>query len=319
MPNQIRHQLSEEFHTYSIVARDQASGQMGVAVQSHAFGVGRMVTWSEAGVGAVATQAYVDPGYGPRGLNLMRAGQTAADALAALVQADAASDIRQVAMVDAQGGVAAHTGATCIAAAGHHIGTGYSVQANMMLRDTVWPAMAAAYESASGDLAARMLAALDAAEHEGGDMRGKQSAALLIVGGPASDTPWASRIFDLRVDDHRAPLDELRRLVSASRANLHMRQAAQLLAAPEVDEPRLQQTRAEIAALEQHLGALQGNVEPIFWVAVGLAGAGLVDEALPLFSRVFAADPGWRELVVRLQPTGRLPQDPVAIARILGQ
>src|SRR5919198_5477997 len=170
-------------HTYSIVARDPNTGELGVAVQSHWFSVGSLVPWVEAGVGAVATQSFVDPSYGKLGLDLMRAGKSAPEALKALIAGDAASDVRQVAMIDTQGRVAAHTGAKDIQAAGHKVGTNYSVQANLMLNDTVWPAMSRAFEAAKGDLADRMLAALDAAQAAGGDIRGRQSAALIVVSG----------------------------------------------------------------------------------------------------------------------------------------
>src|SRR5436309_1754415 len=195
-------------HTFSIVARDQQTGELGVAVQSHWFAVGTAVPWAEAGVGAVATQSFVDPTYGKLGLDLMRAGRSAPDTLKSLVAGDDGRDVRQVAMIDAQGRVAAHTGAKDIAAAGHHVGKDYSVQANLMLNDQIWPAMAKAFESSKGDLAERMLAALDAAQAVGGDIRGKQSAALVVVSGKPTGKPWVDRTFDLRVEDSPEPLKE---------------------------------------------------------------------------------------------------------------
>lgn len=176
--------------TYSIVARDPATGELGVAVQSHWFGVGAIVPFAEAGVGAVATQSFVDPSYGPLGLELVRAGRTAPEALAGLLEADPHPDVRQVAMIDAAGNVAAHTGENAIIAAGHHTGENYSVQANLMGSETVWPAMVTAFEAARGDLAERMLAALEAAQAEGGDIRGRQSAALVVVSGEPTGRPW---------------------------------------------------------------------------------------------------------------------------------
>jgi len=176
------HMLDSQLaHTYSIVARDPETGEMGVAVESHYFAVGSAVTWAEAGVGIVATQALVEPAYGKLGLDLMRAGKSAPDTLTGLVASDAANAVRQVAMLDAEGRAAAHTGASTISEAGHIIGEGFSVQANMMLRPTVWPAMAETYQSAKGELVDRLLAVLDAAEGEGGDIRGRQSAAILVV------------------------------------------------------------------------------------------------------------------------------------------
>jgi uncharacterized Ntn-hydrolase superfamily protein len=220
---------SELAHTYSIVARDAQTGQLGVAVQSHWFGVGRLVTWAEAGVGAVATQAMVQVRYGPLGLERMRQGLSAQEALAELLAADDGRELRQVAMVDAGGDVAAHTGSQCIAEAGQETGAGFSAQANMMATQQVWPAMARAYREACGDLAERLLSALDAAQAAGGDLRGKQSAAMLIVGAERGPEPWAGVLLELRVEDHPEPLAELRRLVTLQRAYEHMNQGDTLL------------------------------------------------------------------------------------------
>jgi uncharacterized Ntn-hydrolase superfamily protein len=298
-------------HTYSIVARDPATGDLGVAVQSHWFSVGSIVTWAEAGVGAVATQSFVDPGYGVRGLGLMRRGVAAPDALARLVRADAQRDGRQVAMIDARGRVAAHTGRSAIAAAGHHVGAGYSVQANLMANDRIWPAMAQAYESAAGDLADRMLAALDAAQAAGGDIRGKQSAALVVVRAKGSGRPWAGadRAFDLRVEDHPDPLAELRRLVRLQRAYAHANRGDELMTAKKVD-----------AALEEYRAASALAPEVLelpFWHAVTLASIGREREALPLFAAVFAKEPVWADLLVRLPASGLCPDDRALIDRIL--
>ncbi len=199
--------------TYSIVARDPETGQLGVAVQTGTFGVGTVVPWAEAGVGAVATQSITDPSYGPFGLELMKAGRSAEEALAGLVAADAKQRFRQVGVVDSEGRAAAHTGDGCIRECGHLLGDGFTVQANMMAQATVWPAMAAAYEGASGSLARRLLAALEAAEAEGGDFRGPQSAAILVVQADPTGFPWKGRVSNLRVDDHVDPLGELRRLL----------------------------------------------------------------------------------------------------------
>jgi uncharacterized Ntn-hydrolase superfamily protein len=205
-------------HTYSIVARDLKTGEIGVAVQSHWFAIGPLVPWAEAGVGAVATQSFVDQSYGKLGLDLMRAGRSGPEALKGLLAADENRDLRQVAIIDAQGKVSAHTGSKCIPMAGHHVGNNYSVQANLMLDEKVWPAMSKAFESAQGDLAQRMLVALEAAQAAGGDIRGKQSAALVVVSGKPTGKPWLDRVFDLRVDDHPEPITELRRLVNLQRA-----------------------------------------------------------------------------------------------------
>jgi len=224
-------------HTYSIVARDPATGDMGVAVQSHWFSVGSIVTWGEAGVGVVATQSFVDPGYGVRGLELMRKGVSAPDALDQLVAADEQRAGRQVAMLDAEGRVSAYTGSSAIAAAGHHVGTNYSVQANLMANDKVWPAMSRAFESTKGELADRLVAALEAAESVGGDIRGRQSAALLIVKAKGTGRPWvgADRLFDLRVDDAPDPVKELKRLVRLQKAYAHANHGDELMTEKKVE------------------------------------------------------------------------------------
>jgi uncharacterized Ntn-hydrolase superfamily protein len=279
-------------HTYSIVARDVDSGQLGVAVQSHYFSVGSVVTWAEAGVGAVATQAFGDPSYGKLGLDLMRARKSAPDALAGLLAADPMREVRQVAMVDALGRVAAHTGSTTIPEAGHIVGDGFSVQANMMLRNTVWPAMAEAYRAAKGDLVDRLLAALDAAEVEGGDIRGRQSAAILIVEAKSTGRPWIDTIFDLRVDDAAEPLVEIRRLVAVRRAYIHMR-----LGNEAAQRGDLEATEREFTAAERLIG---DNPEMRYWHAIALLGLGKIDDGLAILREVGRRDRNWIELTLRL-------------------
>ena len=295
--------------TYSIVARDPATGELGVAVQSHWFSVGSMVSWAEAGVGAVATQSFVDPSYGPLGLSLMKAGRAAPDALAALLAGDANRDVRQVGMVDAEGRAATHTGGLCIPAAGGQAGKAYAVQANLMEKATVWPAMARAYEAATGDLADRLLAALDAAQAEGGDIRGRQSAAIVVVKSRSTGRPWADRVFDLRVEDHEDPLGELRRLVRLQRAYNHMSAGDDCVAV------------ADWACAEREYGAARSlepaHAEMAFWYGVALATAGKLEGARPLFAQAFAADPHWRELVRRLPDVKQLPKDPQLLDAIL--
>ncbi len=295
--------------TYSIVARDPATGELGVAVQSHWFSVGSIVTWAEGGVGAVATQSFVEPSYGPLGLALMRAGKSAPEALAALLAADLNRDVRQVAMIDTAGRAAAHTGARCIAAAGHATGAAFSVQANMMDNDRVWPAMKTAYENATGDLADRLVAALDAAEAAGGDIRGRQSAAILVVKPASSGRPWADRRIDLRVEDHPQPLVELRRLLTLARAYEHMNRGDELATEAKWNEAGAEYAAA--AAMAPHI------VELPFWHAATLAAAGKLDEATPLFADVFAREPRWRELVRRLPAAGLLPDDAKLVAAII--
>jgi uncharacterized Ntn-hydrolase superfamily protein len=283
---------------------------MGVAVQSHWFSVGSIVTWAEAGVGAIATQSFVDPGYGMRGLELMRRGVSAPAALDQLVKADAQRDGRQVAMIDAAGRVSAYTGKSAIAAAGHVIGDNFSAQANLMANDRVWPAMAKAFESTKGDLADRLLAALDAGQAAGGDIRGRQSAAILIVKGKSSGRPWAGadRVFDLRVDDAPEPIVELKRLVRLQRAYGHANHGDELMTAKKVE-----------AALEEYKAAAALAPEILelpFWHAVTLASIGRESEAAPIFKAVFAKEPVWADLVPRLPAAGLFPNDPALIERI---
>jgi uncharacterized Ntn-hydrolase superfamily protein len=285
-------EFSRPVHTYSIVARDPETGHMGVAVQSHWFSVGSLVTWGEAGVGVVATQSFVDPAYGPLGLHLMRGGKTASQALSSLISSDAGEAVRQVAMIDAKGNVAAHTGKKCIPAAGHFAGMNFSVQANLMSNEKVWPAMARAFENSKGDLVERMLDALDAAEAAGGDIRGRQSAAILVVSGTNTGRQWADRILELRVEDHPEPLKELRRLVHVHRAYEHMN-AGDLA----VEHGNLAEATKEYAAAE---AMMPENLEMSYWHAVMLANAGKLEEALRLFQKVFAADSRWAELTPRL-------------------
>lgn len=298
-------------HTYSIVARDPNTGELGVAVQSHWFSVGPIVAWAEAGVGAVATQSFVDPSYGKLGLELMRSGKSAPDALKSLLAGDEGREVRQVAMIDSQGRVDAWTGKNDIAAAGHLVRQNFSVQANLMLNDKVWPAMAHAFENTKGDLADRMLAALEAAQTVGGDIRGKQSAALVVVTGKPTGQAWKDRTFDLRVDDSPEPLKELRRLVTLQRAYNHMN-AGDLAVEKKDNEGALR----EYSAAER---LVPDNAEMIYWHAVALVNMGRVDESLPLFRKVFAMDKNWATLTPRLPKSGLLPDDPKVIDRIVNQ
>ena len=307
--SQVRRAPRRPVHTFSIVARDPSTGELGVAVQSHWFSVGSIVPWAEAGVGAVATQSFVDPSYGKLGLDLMRAGKSAPDALKALLAGDDGRDVRQVAMIDAEGRVAAHTGSKDIQAAGHIVGKDYSVQANLMLNDKIWPAMSRAFETTKGDLAERMMAALDAAQEAGGDIRGRQSAALIVVTGKPTGRAWADRVFDLRVDDSSEPLKELRRLVTLQRAYNHMN--AGDLAVEKKDNDR---ALAEYGAAAK---LVPESAEMVYWHAVALVNMGRADESMPLFRRVFALDRNWITLTPRLAKVGLLPDDQKLIDRIV--
>jgi len=282
-----------------------------VAVQSHFFGVGSLVTWAEAGVGAVATQSIVEPAYGPRGLALMRDGKSAPAVLHQLLADDPQEPARQVAMIDRAGRVAVHTGARCIRHAGHAVGDQVSAQANIMERDSVPAAMVRAYSAASGaSLAERLLAALDAGEGEGGDLRGRQSAALLVVSARATGNPVEDRPVDLRVDDHSDPLGELRRLASLHRAYQRVDVGDQLAAAGDVD--------GSLAEYEAAHRSQPDNLELAFWHGVALAASGREDDAAPILRRAFEAHAGWIELLKRLPAAGLFPDDGELIARLVG-
>ena len=290
--------------TYSIVARDPATGEIGVAVQSHWFSVGPIVPWAQAGVGAVATQANVDMSYGPRGLELLREGLDAGQALAQLVAEDAGAAGRQVAIVDRQGGVAVHTGSICIPYAGDAAGESVSCQANMMASGDVWPRMLEAYRATPGALADRLLAALDAGEDAGGDVRGRQSAALLVV--PDEGEPWEF-LVSLRVEDHPDPLGELRRLLILNDAYVLAGQADELVNEARHDEAAELYQRASALAPENH--------ELRFWAGLGAAQAGDLDAGLTHIRAAIEMHPNWRELLGRLPPEVA-PAAPALLARL---
>lgn len=287
--------------TYSIVARDKKTGEFGVAVQSHYFQVGPVVPWALAGVGAVATQAQVNRSYGPLGLELLRAGYSAEQALKALTAGDPHADLRQCAIVDAAGNVAAHTGAKCILAAGHLVGDGFSCQANLMEKDTVWAAMAAAYQGTDAPLAERLMAALDAAEAEGGDIRGRQSAAMLVVSGAGTGRPWEDRIIDLRVEDDAEPLHELRRLL---RIRLAYDADSEADSLDEAGDP--------VAAAAKRRDAFElapENVELRFWAGLAMAKSNDLDGGCALIAEAVRQDGRWLETVRRLVTADLLPAD----------
>jgi uncharacterized Ntn-hydrolase superfamily protein len=277
--------------TYSIVALDPETGELGAAVQSHWFSVGSLCTWARPGVGAVATQSVVEPAHGPNALDRIEAGEPAGDALRALLDADPLAAMRQVGIVDARGNVAVATGPDCIPHAGDATGPHWSCQANMMERDTVPAAMSAAFEAAQGDLAARLLMALHAAEAEGGDVRGRQSAALLVV--PPEGEPWRSRL-DLRVEDNKAPLTELERLVVLWRAYELAGAADELMAAGRPEEA---------GALYRHAAELAPDSdELLFWAGLAIAHAGELDEGVAAVRRAASKQPNWLVLLDRLSP-----------------
>ncbi|HEX5949888.1 MAG TPA: DUF1028 domain-containing protein [Actinomycetota bacterium] len=296
--------------TYSIVARDPQTGTLGAAVQSHWFAAG-IVCWAEAGVGAVATQATALIEHGPIGLELLRRGASAAETLAARLAADADREHRQVAVVDVRGRVAAHTGSSCIREAGHRTGEGFSCQANMMRRDTVWDAMYEAFAGSTGDLAERMLLTLEAAEAEGGDIRGRQAARILVVRARPTDRPWEDVLVDLRLDDHPAPLPELRRLLGLHRAYERLERAEQL----ELDGD----LEGSFAERQAAMRSVPDNPEVAFWTAVSLALHDRLDEARAALAVALPADPGWAELLRRLGDQRLMGLTPEVVGSILAR
>ena len=279
-------------HTFSIVARDTVTGEMGVAVQSHWFSVGTSVVWGKAGIGVVATQSFVNPSFGPRGLSLLENGLTPKMAVETLLELDEGREVRQLAILDVNGNVEAYTGKNCIVAAGHIVGDNFSVQANLMDKNTVWPVMAEAFKNAKGTLAERMLAAMDAAQNEGGDIRGKQSAAILVVKAKSNGNNWEDNVVDLRVEDNENPLKEMRRLLTIHTAYDFMNKGD---LAVEVGDNQL--------AKAHYMKAQQlnpNNLEMKYWYAVTLANNGELNEAKAIFKNIFKQNSKWKELMPRL-------------------
>lgn len=303
---------SEPFaHTYSIVAYDPETGDMGVAVQSHWFSVGTLVTWAEAGVGAIATQSFVNPAFGPQGLALLKTGLSAEKVVEVLISTDEGRDFRQLAVIDCRGNAASYTGTKCIQAAGNQVGENYSVQANLMDNVEVWPAMAKAFEESSGPLAERLLIALEAAEKVGGDIRGKQSAALLVVSGTPTGNSWQDRKVDIRVEDHAEPLVELRRIWNVHQAYEFMNAGDLAVEYGEMEKAGELYRQAE--------SMFPDNLEMKYWHAIALANTGKMEEALPLFKLIFSKDPKWKTLTPRLIDNEMLKVSKDDLKRILKQ
>ncbi len=297
-------------HTFSIVARDSVTGEMAVGVQSHWFSVGPLVAWGRSGVGVVATQSFVNPAYGPNGLKLMEEGKSASQALEELIAEDEGEAYRQVAFLDAKGRTAAHTGANCVESAYHHAGKNFSVQANMMLNDDVVPAMKKAFlENSELPLAERVVKVLQAAQDAGGDIRGQQSAALIVVGATKVKNSWEDKIIDLRVDDNPEPLKELKRLLTVARAYQFMNKGDLAMEAEDVDEALKQYGSAEKLFPE--------NLEMRYWKAVALANSKRFEEAIPLFKSIFTADENWRIMTLRLPDSGLLNVSEAELDRIV--
>jgi uncharacterized Ntn-hydrolase superfamily protein len=299
-------------HTFSIVARDPITGEMAVGVQSHWFSVGTSVSWAEAGVGAVATQSFTNKSFGIRGLALLKAGKTAQEALDILLSDDAGIDVRQVAIVDNKGNVAVHTGKMCVQFAGHIKGSQYSVQSNMMLSDKVPAAMSKAFESSVGKpIAQRVMLALNAAQAVGGDIRGKQSAAILVVPAKSNNEPWNERTIDIRVDDSANPLQELERLLKVQEAYQYMNQGD--LAVEINDMPNAMKLYG------QAMKMFPNNLEMQYWTAVTLANNKEVAKSLPMFKKIFAADTNWKEMTKRLPSVKLLTVTEPELKLILAQ
>ncbi len=296
-------------HTYSIVARDEQTGEMAVGVQSHWFSVGTSVPWAEAGVGAVATQSFVDKSYGPKALALLKTGVSAQQVLDKLVADDPGRDVRQVSIIDAKGNVATHTGKNCIQVASHIKGTNYSVQSNMMLGDQVDEFMSEAFEKSKGKpLAERVLLALEAAQKAGGDIRGMQAAAIIVVPGKITEL-WNNKTVDIRVDDAKEPLKELRRIYTVHLAYQHMNEGD--LA---VEKKDMTKAMAEYKAAMQ---LFPDNLEMQFWTAITLANNKEVDKAIPMLKKIYAQDKNWKELTRRLPAVNLLTVSETDLKKIL--
>jgi len=299
-------------HTFSIVAIDTVTGEMAVGVQSHWFSVGSIVAWGKSGVGVVATQSFVNPAYGPEGLKLISEGKTAEQALQILVEKDPGRDYRQVAFLDTKGNVSTYTGKLCVQSASHIIGENFSVQANMMLNNDVVPAMAKTFrENANLPLAERVVKTMQAAQDAGGDIRGKQSAVLLVFNTKAVKYEWMDKKIDLRVDDHTDPLIELERLLNVLRAYEHMNNGDLAIEAGDMTK-----------ALDEYATAekmFPDNLEMKYWKAVALANKNKLNDAIPIFMEIFKKDNNWRELTRRLPASGLLNISDEDLIKIIGK
>jgi len=309
--NAQHYKKSEPFaHTFSIVAIDKDAGEMAVGVQSHWFSVGSIVSWGKSGVGVVATQSFVNPAYGPEGLELMEEGKTAMEALDMLTAKDEGKKFRQIAFLDVNGNIATFTGDKCVESAGHVNRNNFSVQANMMLNDEVVPAMAQAFETNKKlPLAERVVQTLQAAQAAGGDIRGKQSAVLLVFNTDKVEHEWMDKKINLRVDDHENPLIELERLLKVHRAYEHMNNGD--LA---VEHGDMAKALKEYSAAEK---MFPENLEMKYWKAIALANNNRMDEALPIFKKIFSKDPNWKEMTTRLPASGLLEVSDKNMKKIL--
>lgn len=297
-------------HTFSIVARDAETGEMAVGVQSHWFSVGTVVAWGKSGVGVVATQSLVNVSFGPRGLKILEEGNSPKETMKKLIESDEGRDFRQVAILDVKGNVESYTGKKCIAEASHKSGDGFSVQANMMLNNEVVPAMEKAFaENKDLPLAERVVEVLKAAQKAGGDIRGKQSAALIVVGPDKVENSWEDKLIDLRVDDHKTPVKELERLLKVQRAYEHMNKG----------DLAIEKNDMKLALKEYSMAEklLPNNLEVKYWKAVTLANNGYVEKSIPLFKEIFDENDNWKELTKRLPKSDLLNIDKKDLEKIL--
>ena len=294
---------SDKFaHTYSIVAKDANTGEMAVGVQSHWFSVGTLVSWGKSGVGVVATQSFVNPSYGPNGIELMESGVSAKNVLKQLTNQDEGRDFRQAAMLDVNGSVNAFTGEKCIESAGHFVGNNFSVQANMMLNDKVIPAMKKAFQDNSNlPLAERIIKVFEAAESVGGDIRGKQSAALIVVGAEKTSNVWEDKKIDLRVDDSSNPIKEIKRLLKVHRAYEHMNRGDLAIEENDMEKALSEYGKAQVLFPENH--------EMSFWKAIALLNNGKKEAARRILKRVFRENPNWKKLIYRLPKSGLISME----------
>ena len=298
-------------NTYSIVAKDPETGNFGVAVQSNWFAVGTLVTWAEAGVGAIATQSFLNVEFGPNGLKLLKEGKSAQEVVDIMIEADEGRDFRQLAVVDKDGNTANYTGSKCIIAAGDYNEKGFSVQANLMKNDEVWPVMADAYKNAKGPFADRLIQALEAAQSVGGDIRGKQSAAILIVKAESSGKIWEDVDLRITIDDHKEPLKELRRVYNVKLAYDHMNKGDYY-----VEKNDMTNALKEYGTAQK---MFPDNLEMKYWTAIALANSNRMAEALPIFKSIFYHNENWRILTPRLTKNGMLTVNESDLKKIMDQ
>ena len=297
-------------HTYSIVARDEKTGEIAIGVQSHWFSVGTVVSWAEAGVGAVATQSFVNVSFGQRGLALLKLGFTPQKVLDSLLSDDSGREVRQVAIIDTFGNVATHTGKNCIQFADHKNGQNFSVPANMMLNDKVTAAMEKAWNLNAGKrLPERIVEVLKAAQLAGGDIRGKQSAALLVVKPRSTGKIWEDRYIDLRVDDHASPILELERLLKVFRAYEYMNEGDLLMENKDMN--------GAMTAYNAAMKLFPQNLEMKYWTAITLANNKETDKAISLLKKIYAKDANWRELTKRIRKVGLLTVSDTDFAKLI--